>query len=101
MAQHMDRHNCGRCGLTLKLGKKHFLALLEGRLNNWPGGTKIARTRLNLIDPAIVKAAQEAYQKKMQAKKDAEAAAAAEAAAGKASKKDAKKGKKKWFHIIP
>jgi len=64
MAKHMDRHYCGKCHMTLRL------------------------------DPATVKAAQEAYKKKMAEKKAAEAAAAAAAAEAKKGK-DSKKGKKK------
>jgi len=65
MAKHMDRHYCGKCHMTLRL------------------------------DPATVKAAQEAYKKKIADKKAAEIAALAAAADTKKGK-DSKKGKKKW-----
>ena len=64
MAKHMDRHYCGKCHMTLRL------------------------------DPATVKAAQEAYKKKLLEKKNAEMAVLAAAAEAKKAK-ESKKGKKK------
>ena len=99
MARHMDRHYCGRCGLTVRLG---ILFKSSGRtfFKNWPLASK--RTFFNLIDPEAVKKAQEAYKKKLAERKAAEAAEAAAKAAAAGAKKDAKKGKKKWsiFYFI-